>query len=100
MLLKLTHGLACSLYRMFLLPKPTLDQIKAAAAATDGGGGEVGDFGGRKSDVPAASALLTLDMTNARKEIGLYEDVVDVKTTQRLRKQARQPGKPRMLPPI
>ena len=85
---------------MFLLPKPTSAQIKAAAEATDGGGGVVGDFGGRHPEGPSADALLTLDMTNSRAAIGLTEDEIDVKTTQRLRKQARQPGRPRMLPPI
>ena len=85
---------------MLLLPRPTAAQIKAAAEATDGGGGEVGDFGGRNPEVPSAQALLTLDMTMSRAAIGLIEDEIDVKTTQQLRQQARQPGRPRMLPPI
>eukprot|EP01046_Picozoa_sp_COSAG06_P043591 COSAG06_NODE_5735_length_3301_cov_2.044972_2_plen_84_part_00 len=83
-----------------MLPKPTMDQIKAAAEATDGGGGTVGDFGGRNPVVPPAEALATLDMTDSRAAIGLTEDEIDVKTTMQLRAQARQPGRPRMLPPI
>ena len=35
-----------------------MDQIKAAAEATDGGGGTVGDFGGRNPVVPPAEHLL------------------------------------------
>ena len=89
-----------SLYSMFLLPKPTLAQVKAAAEATDGGNGEVGDFGGRNPEIPPANQLLTLDMSTSRAAIGLTEDEIDVTTTLRLRKQARQPGRPRMLPPI
>ena len=85
---------------MFLLPKPTLAQVRAAAEATDGGNGEVGDFGGRNPEIPPADQLLTLDMSTSCAAIGLTEDEIDVKTTLRLRNKARQPGRPRMLPPI
>lgn len=85
---------------MLLLAKPTAAQIKAAAEATDGGNGEVGDFGGRILEVPSTDALWTLDNSSSSAAIGLSEDEIDVKTTLQLRDQARQPGRPRMLPPI
>ena len=82
------------------MAKPTPAQIKAATEATDGGNGEVGDFGGRNLEVPSADGLWTLDNSSSSAAIGLTEDEIDVKTTLQLREQARQPGRPRMLPPI